>query len=56
MKNAALLVIDVQRGMFPERNEVYNGDRLIHNLKSLLTKARASNTSVFYIQHNATKG
>lgn len=56
MKNAALLVIDVQRGMFPEGDEVYDGDMLIHNLKSLLAKARAGNTPIIYIQHNAPKG
>ncbi len=52
----ALLVIDVQKGMFPENNGVYKGEMLINNLKFLLTKARSKNTSIFYIQHNAGEG
>jgi nicotinamidase-related amidase len=48
----ALLVIDVQNGMFQEGNVVYKGDSLLENLKALIAHARSSKTPVFYIQHN----
>ncbi|MCM3358085.1 cysteine hydrolase family protein [Psychrobacillus sp. MER TA 171] len=56
MKNKAILVIDVQNGMFPYENSVYNGKELLNNLKKLLMNARTTNTPVFYIQHNASEG
>lgn len=52
----ALLVIDVQNGMFQEGNVVFNGDRLLHDLKFLITKARSYKIPIFYIQHNALAG
>jgi nicotinamidase-related amidase len=55
MKNA-LLIIDVQNGMFQEGNVVYKGERLLQTLKDLIEKARSSETSIFFIQHNAPAG
>ncbi len=52
----ALLVIDVQNGMFQEGNSVYKAERLLQNLKSLIAKARYAKTPIFYIQHNAPVG
>ena len=52
----ALLVIDVQNGMFLKDNVVYKGDSLLKNLKGLIAKARFSETPIFYIQHNAPTG
>ena len=52
----ALLVIDVQNGMFQEGNVVYKGDVLLKNLKGLIGRARSSMTPIFYIQHNASAG
>lgn len=52
----ALLVIDVQNGMFPEGNEVFNGDQLLRNISGLITEARLANTPIFYIQHNEDGG
>ncbi len=52
----ALIIIDVQKGMFLEGEEVYKGDGLISTLKTLIKKARASNTPIFYVQHNAPAG
>ena len=40
----ALLVIDVQNGMFQEGNVVYKGDTLLKKLKGLITQARSSET------------
>ncbi|WP_407268795.1 cysteine hydrolase family protein [Radiobacillus sp. PE A8.2] len=52
----ALLVIDVQNGMFQEENVVFEGKRLLENLKSLIAQARSAATPIFYIQHNAPVG
>ncbi|WP_179133909.1 cysteine hydrolase family protein [Halobacillus massiliensis] len=52
----ALLIIDVQNGMYQEGHVVHEGERLLHNLKELIAKARAAGSPVFYIQHNAPAG
>ena len=52
----ALLVIDVQNGMFVEEDPVYKGDTLIENVKRLISEARTNGTPIFYIQHNEPKG
>ena len=52
----ALLVIDVQNGMFQEGNVVYKGERMLQNLKDLIVQARSTETPIFYIQHNAPAG
>lgn len=52
MSNTGLLIIDVQVGMFSVPNlPLYNGDKLIENIKKLLGNARATNTPVFFVQH-----
>lgn len=56
MNNTALLIIDVQNGMFVKDNPVFNSENIIFNLKQLLANARSNNTSIFYIQHNAPIG
>ncbi|WP_342538358.1 cysteine hydrolase family protein [Sporosarcina sp. FSL K6-1540] len=56
MDKKALLIIDVQVGMFSDENPVYHGEKLLKNLKQLLFKARATNTPIFYIQHNSPVG
>ena len=50
MTKKALLVINVQNGMFQEGNVVYKGETC------LLTQARSTNTPIFYVQHNAPAG
>lgn len=56
MQRSALIIIDVQNGMFLEENPVYGGAKLLQNIKNLLTKARLSTTPIFYIQHNSPAG
>lgn len=48
----ALLVIDVQNAMFDVGDPVYEGERLLANIKQLIAKARKDNAPVFYIQHS----
>lgn len=52
----ALLIIDVQNGMFQEGNVVYKGERLLRNLNGLIKQARSTETPIFFIQHNAPAG
>jgi nicotinamidase-related amidase len=56
MTKIALLIIDVQNGMFSADNPVYNGTKLVHNVKMLISAARSNNTPIYYIQHNAPAG
>ena len=56
MTKKALLVIDVQNGMFQEGNIIYKGDTLLQKLTSLLARARSSSTPIFYVQHNTAAG
>ncbi|QDP41143.1 cysteine hydrolase family protein [Radiobacillus deserti] len=52
----ALLVIDVQNGMYEVGNVVHNGGKLLVNVKSLIEKARSTDIPIFFIQHNAPPG
>jgi nicotinamidase-related amidase len=54
--DTALLVIDVQNGMFAEDPPVYQGAELLARIGDLLTKARAAQAPVIYIQHNGGPG
>ncbi|MFD0681932.1 MULTISPECIES: cysteine hydrolase family protein [unclassified Paenibacillus] len=53
---SALLVIDVQNGMFHEAYPVYDGEGLLERISGLIQKARACGTPVLYIQHNEDEG
>ena len=52
----ALLVIDVQNGMFQEGEAVYRGDELLARLKEIINQARVNQMPVLYIQHNEPDG
>lgn len=56
MMKKALLIIDVQNGMFQEGNVVYKGESLLQNLKDVIVQARSTDTPIFYLQHNAPAG
>jgi nicotinamidase-related amidase len=53
--NTALAVIDVQVGII-EGFHAYRGREVLEQITKLLTKARASNTSIIYIQHDGEAG
>ena len=57
-KNKALLIIDVQLGMFenPLMPPVYGGEALLEKIDSLLSGARAAQIPVMYVQHNGGGG
>lgn len=55
MGKSALLIIDVQHGIFMRKNydgmAVYYEEIFLDNLKNLIQKAKAANVPVIYIQH-----
>ncbi|MGA2490180.1 MAG: cysteine hydrolase family protein [Anaerolineales bacterium] len=52
MDKTALLIIDVQLGMFDESDCVYKGNELLDTIKTLISEARASSVPIIYIQHD----
>jgi nicotinamidase-related amidase len=52
MSETALLIIDVQSGMFRPNAPVYEGEELLANLHMLIDSARVAEVPVVYIQHN----
>lgn len=52
----ALLVIDVQEGMYTAGGPVYKGQELLETLQELIQKCRSHEIPVIYVQHNGPKG
>lgn len=50
--NTALLIVDVQLGMFDDSNPVHNGDVLLTTIGNLITKARMVGIPVIFVQHS----
>ncbi len=50
--NTALLIIDVQKGMFESDPPVHAGAELLATITSLIGRARAAGAPVIYIQHD----
>ncbi len=57
MKKTALLVIDVQNGIFniPD-NPLYSEEEVLDNINYLITKSREDGIPVIFVQHNSPKG
>jgi nicotinamidase-related amidase len=54
-EDTALLIIDVQMGMFAESDPVYQGDELLARIRRLLEKARNAQVPIIYIQHGSER-
>jgi nicotinamidase-related amidase len=54
-ENAALVVIDVQVGII-EGFHAYRGREVLGQINKLLSKARAANISIIYVQHDGEQG
>jgi len=50
--DTALLIIDIQTGMFDEKDPVNEGDKLLQILAGLTAKAHQSGMPVIYVQHS----
>lgn len=48
----ALLVIDVQQGLFKKSTPIYLADQLLENIALLVDQAHQAGVPVFYIQHS----
>jgi nicotinamidase-related amidase len=51
----ALLVIDVQKGLFKKTTPVYKAKQILANINTLINKARQENVPVIFIQHSNNK-
>ena len=49
----ALLVIDVQQGLFERSIPIYKAEEVLANINILIDKARRSNAPVIFIQHSS---
>lgn len=53
--NTALLIIDVQQGLFKKRIPIYKAEELLANINLLVRHAHERGVPVFYIQHSDGK-
>ena len=51
-KETALLVIDVQKGLFEKSTPIYHAKQVLENINTLINKARQENAPVIFIQHS----
>jgi len=51
----ALLVIDVQQGLFRKSTPIYRAEPLLNTIGTLIDRAHAAGTLVVYIQHASDK-
>lgn len=52
---AALLVIDVQQGLFRKSTPIYRAEPLLNTIATLIDRAHAAGALVVYIQHASAK-
>ena len=52
----ALLVIDIQKGLFNKSTPIYKADQFLRNVNLLIKKARENDMPIVYIQHSNPKG
>jgi len=51
MGKTALLVIDVQRGLFEKSSPIYKAQEVLANINALVDRARAQGAPVVFVQH-----
>jgi nicotinamidase-related amidase len=54
-ERTALLVIDVQDGLFHKSTPIYQAEALLGNIRLLVERAHQTGTQVIYIQHSSDK-
>lgn len=55
-KKMALIIIDVQKGLFEKSDMTYRGEELLGTLQKLISRARGAKIQVIYVQHDGGKG
>ena len=53
---SALMIVDVQQGMFALRSPLYRGEEVVRRIAGLLGRARAEGVPVVHIQHDGGPG
>jgi len=53
--NMALLVIDVQKGLFERSTPIYKAELVLENINTLIKQARKADVPVVFIQHSNNK-
>ena len=53
---SALVVVDVQQGLFAGKAPPYRGDDLLQSIARLLARARAAGAPVFHVRHDGGPG
>jgi nicotinamidase-related amidase len=53
---SALVVVDVQKGMFDSGPQPHDGDGVVSRIAHLIAQARQSGVPVFFVQHDGGKG
>jgi nicotinamidase-related amidase len=53
--NPALLVIDVQQGLFRKSTHLFKAGELLENINLLVDRAHGAEVPVFYIQHSDSR-
>ena len=48
----AMIVVDVQKGLFEKSTPIYNAERVLENINTLINKARQFGVPVIFIQHS----
>ncbi|UNP79414.1 cysteine hydrolase family protein [Bacillus mycoides] len=51
----ALIVIDVQVGMYTAGMPVHNGEKFLETLQNLIEECRSNSIPIIYVQHNGQK-
>ena len=51
----ALLVIDVQKGLFEKSTSIYEANQFLENINNLINQARHESMPVIFIQHSSPK-
>ena len=54
--SSALVIIDVQQGMFTFRLPLHRGDEIVERIAGLLRRARAAQVAIFHVQHDGGPG
>ena len=51
-RHAALLIIDVQQGLFSRPTPIHQAEQLLQNINTLVDRAHRAGTPIFFIQHS----
>jgi nicotinamidase-related amidase len=54
--STALVVVDVQRGLFDYKLPLYRGEELVERIGDLIDRARSAGVPIFHIQHDGGPG